>query len=588
MKDLSQLKRVLQQIDGKGYKAYKEIAGGYRFDGGSVFIDYVQGDPFAAPSKLRVRIPQSRASLPRELCQPKTRRIALEDFLARQFEIAIKQVGNRRRGSGKSGRIEIDSGHQEVLERTAVKITEDWVEARVEAGLPAEGRRILGRQASEMLCEDLPEMGGEGLTWGSDIEHSAWNWVQSVENQESIRDQLESKGLVAFVANGSILPRESGVSDKPLPADKVIPFQSPESLQVAFEVPHPVEQPHGKSTTITGMGIPNGITLIVGGGYHGKSTLLRAIERGVYPHIPGDGRDFVVTNPEAVKIRAEDRRRIERVDVSPFISGLPNGQSTQPFSTEEASGSTSQAAAIMESLEAGVGVLLMDEDTSATNLMVRDARMQRLVASSHEPITPLVDRVHELYRSHGVSTILVMGGSGDYFSVADTVVMMRDYHTYDVTDEAKQIAQELPTTRASDAPASFEGVTPRKPVADSIDPERRSGKTKIDAQGIETLRFGEETVDLRCVEQLLDRSQTRAVGFALNLAGQRLIKDRATVSELLNYLDDLLEQEGLDALSPHNEVGKTDRQHPGNFARPRRHEIAAALNRLRSLAVHRL
>ena len=101
------------------------------------------------------------------------------------------------------------------------------------------------------------------------------------------------------------------------------------------------------------MGIRKGITLIVGGGYHGKSTLLKALEAGVYNHIAGDGREFVITDDTAFKLRAEDGRSITGVDISPFIKNLPNKKDTVHFSTEDASGSTSQAANLMEALESG-------------------------------------------------------------------------------------------------------------------------------------------------------------------------------------------------------------------------------------------
>ncbi len=441
MSDLSDLSRILHRIDGRGYRAYRDIAGSYRAGAGQISIDYVQGDPFAAPSKVRFRVDQNRAQIPEELIKPKVRRIALEDFLARRVDETIRQASPERRGTGSSGLLSIDAGRQEVLERTAAVANPSWVEVRLEVGLPAAGRRVLGRQAEDMLCRVLPELVENGLTWSPSIDSRGRDFVLCVENQEAIRDQLEERGLVAFVGEASILPRQSGVSDRPLKDDGVVSFESPETLRVTLDLPNP-SQPFGEGKrTISGMGIPRGVTLIIGGGYHGKSTLLRALERGVYPHIHGDGREFVVTHPDATKIRAEDRRRVEKIDLSPFIGELPNGQSTEAFSTEEASGSTSQAAAIMEAIEAGARVLLMDEDTSATNLMVRDARMQALVEKLHEPITPLVDRIREIYEKAGVSTILVMGGSGDYFEAADTVITMREYHALDGTDEAKRVAQ---------------------------------------------------------------------------------------------------------------------------------------------------
>ncbi|MDP6559575.1 MAG: ABC-ATPase domain-containing protein, partial [Candidatus Binatia bacterium] len=418
------LRNILSRIDGRGYKAYKEIQGAYDFGQFILYTDHVQGDPFASPSKVRVRVAQDAALIPKGLFGNKIRCVVLQDWLARGIHAAIRRMVRGSRGTGGSGGISIDAGAQEVLERTAVLVTGDWVEARLEVGLPAAGRTVLGRQAVAILCDEIPEIVKSSLFWDRLPQKEGREFVECVENQEHIRRQLEPSGLVAFVADGAILPRESGASDRPHSGAQAVPFKSPDSFRVTIELPNPVR---GGERSISGMGIPRGVTLIVGGGYHGKSTLLRALERGVYPHIPGDGREYVVTCADGVKIRAEDGRRIEQVDISPFISDLPYGRSTSAFSTEDASGSTGQAANIIEALEMGATVLLLDEDTSATNFMVRDARMQALVDKKNEPITPFLDRVRELYEKIGVSTVLIMGGCGDYFDVADAVIMMREY-----------------------------------------------------------------------------------------------------------------------------------------------------------------
>ncbi len=576
MPNIRVLGDTLYRIDGRGYKAYKDIQGSYEADNCSVHIDHVQGDPFAAPSKLRLRVPMDIAKLPTDLFSNPVRRLAIEDFLARQVYRAIGQVaGGGRRGSGKSGLITIDAGRQEVLERTAVVLTADWVEARIQVGLPARGRSVLGREAETILCEELPEIAELGLHWRQVPQKRARAFVECIENQEHIRTQLDNLGLVAFVADDALLPRESGATDHPMSYKEAVVFQSPDSLRTTLSVPNEVEGHH----KIVGMGVPKGVTLIVGGGYHGKSTLLQAIERGVYPHVPGDGREYAVTTQSAVKIRAEDGRRVENVDISPFITNLPHGRSTANFGTDDASGSTSQAANIVEAIEAGATTLLLDEDTSATNFMVRDARMQALVHREHEPITPFVDRVRELYDHLGISTVLVMGGCGDYFDTADTVIMMRDYIPHDATTEAQQVARDHPTTRESEAPSPLEHVTPRIPQPGSFDPSRGRREVRIDARELDLVRFGEENIDLRGVEQLVDFSQTRAAGNAIYLATQRFMDGKTTLSQVLDALEAFFDHEGLDALDPYHRPGN----HPGNFARPRRFEVAAAINRLRSL-----
>lgn len=571
MSNQEDLRAILRRIDGRGYKAYKDIQGRYDFGPFTLFIDHVQGDPFAAPSRARVRVPQRVAQFPADLFANRTRAIALADYLARAVQRAIQRQGRAHRGTGHSGLMAIDAGGQEVLERTAVTVTGEYVEAVLSIGLPAAGRTVLGRQATEMLCDELPRVVEEGLFFRRLDGEAVRQHVDVVEDQEALRAQLPERGLVAFLAEGSVLPRESGVSDRPLRSGRVVKLTAPESLRVELSTPH--------RGLITGLGLPAGVTLIVGGGYHGKSTLLKALERCVYPHVPGDGREYVVTCPTAVKIRAEDGRRIERVNISPFINHLPFGASTTAFCTEDASGSTSQAANIMEALEAGAQLLLVDEDTSATNFMIRDARMQALVSKDKEPITPFVDKVRQLYTDLGVSTILVMGGSGDYFDVADTVLLMDEYTPRDVTPQAREVAARYETRRAREGGERFGAWTPRRPRPESLDPRRGRREVKIDAKGLSTILFGQTTIDLHNVEQLVDPSQTRAIGDALYYAATHYLNGQRSLREIIEALERDLETYGLTRLDPFGRASARD------YARPRRLEIAAALNRLRTLRV---
>lgn len=561
---------LISSIDGKGYKAYSELEGAYDFGSFILFVDHVQPDPFAPPSRLRARVSQRLASFPKQLYANKIRRMALEDFLTRAFGRASQRV-SRRRGTGFGGMIFIDVPGQEVLERTSMVVCEDFVEARFMVSLPASGRRVLGKEAIEIFLEDIPYIVEASLLFSS-IDHvSLKKHVDVVEDQEVLRSALREKGLVAFIGNGSILPRESGVSDKPMSKEKAIPFISPPSLEVEFDLPN--------SGKVRGMGIREGVTLIVGGGYHGKSTLLRALERGVYPHIPGDGREFVVSLRETVKIRAEDGRSVEKVDISPFISCLPMGRDTRAFSTDDASGSTSQAANIMEALEMGAKVLLIDEDTSATNFMIRDARMQALVPKDKEPITPFIDKVRSLYRDHGVSSVIVLGGSGDYFDVADHVIMMDEYRPVDVTLRAKEIAQRFSVRRRVEGGESFGDMVERIPIPSSIDP-RKGGKRKVKAKGLRIIEFGKEVIDLSHLEQLVDESQTKAIGDLMCYGVLKgYIDGRATLREIIDRIMKDIDEYGLDCLSPFRG------EHPGEYALPRVFEIAGAFNRLRSLKV---
>ncbi len=571
MKQLDELKRILRKIDGKGYKAYKDIEGGYYNKKWFLFIDHVQGDPFAPASKIRIRVPLEKTRFPTELFNNKIRKIAFEDFVSRRAGRIISSI-KRVKGTGKSGLIHIDTGLQEVIERTSCKITDQWIELRLYVGLPAQGRKILAQEAERMFFEQIPKIKEEALTWDRYNKDDTYAFIACIENQEYIRDRLKEKGIVAFVADGSILPRKSGNTQLPMEKRKAVPFRSPDSLKIVFKLLHPV---NGKKE-LSGMGIPEGVTLIVGGGYHGKSTLIQAIERGVYPHIPGDGREYVITISSAVKIRAEDGRRVENVDISAFINNLPGGISTNPFSTENASGSTSQATNIVEAIEMGAELLLLDEDTSATNFMIRDVRMQALVSKEHEPITPFIDRVQELYKKLNISTILVMGGCGDYFDVADTVIMMQDYLPYDVTNEAKEVALRYRNYRIKEVEDFTNWNRSRIPIKESFKPYKK-GKIKIEAKDIDKILYGNETVDLRGIEPIVELNQTRAIGMAIYLAS-RFMNNKSTLREVLKKVDDYIDKEGLDVLDPFYKKEK----HPGSFTRPRIFEIAAAINRLRS------
>jgi len=569
---MEKLKKILNRIDNKGYKAYKDLQGQtFNFPDFDLDFYYIQGDPFAGPSQIAVKLDQKGARFPAATFSNRVRSIALNDYLTRILDQKIKKICRGRRGTGKSGMVAVDAPGQEILERSSVRVTPAQVEARLFLGLPARGRKILGRQAEEMLLEEIPSLVKSALFFQSLERSPLVNHIQTAEDQVFMRNELEEKDLIAFIANDSILPRRSGIDQRPLSRREAMPFHSPPSLEVELNPPH--------AGTVKGMGVPRGITLIVGGGYHGKSTLLRALERSVYNHIPGDGREQVVTNPESLKIRAEDGRRVEKVNITPFINNLPYGQDTSSFCSDEASGSTSQAANILEGLEAGAKVLLMDEDTSATNFMIRDMRMQKLVAKNKEPITPFIDKVQQLYSDLGVSTILVIGGSGDYFDVADTVIMMDEYKPRDVSQEARSIASDYKTLRQKEGGEAFGEVLKRKPQPQSFNP-RKGKKVKIKSRSDEAIQFGRENINLHNVEQIVDPSQTRAIGdlifFALK---ENIIDGNKPLAEILKTIEKELEEKGLEMASPF------PNQPQGNYARPRPLEIAAALNRLRTLQV---
>jgi len=568
MQDERDLRRRLEKIDGRGYKAYRDIEGRYSVGPFTLYVDHVQSDPFAPPSRMRVRLPQQTAGMPEDLYRSSHRRRALEDFLTRRFAEAAGRYAGRQRGTGKSGMVAIDAPGQEVLERTSMVVCGDWVEARFVVGLPAGGRKVMGRKAFRILADEIPQVVEHSLMYGSLDPREAARHVEAVEDQAHLRSRLPELGLVAFVADGSVLPRRSGVSDLPMDSEEAVPFQSPPELRTTVEVPN--------AGRVSGMGLPEGVTLIVGGGYHGKSTLLRAMERGVYDHVPGDGREGVVSLGDACKVRAEDGRSVREADIHHFIGDLPGGQDTSRFTTDNASGSTSQAANIVEALESGSRLLLLDEDTSATNFMIRDARMQTLVAEEHEPITPFIDRVREIHDALGVSTVLVLGGSGDYIDVADHLLMMREYRLLEVTERAREVAAEFESRRRFESRTSLSPAARRAPQPASF--RLRGRRDKVRPKGLSLILYRRTPIDLSLVEQLVSPSQTRAIARIMVYMSKRYLDGTATLSEAVDRVMDDIAGSGLDAVSPFG-------GHPGELALPRKQEICAAVNRFRDLSV---
>ncbi|MDQ3842165.1 MAG: ABC-ATPase domain-containing protein [Actinomycetota bacterium] len=556
---MQRLRSTLDRIDRKGYGAYKDLQGSYDLREFDLFVDRVQRDPFAPPSLVRVRTKDNRFEP--VLFENPVRRVAFEDFLTRQVETALRHAVKGNRGSGGSGRIEIQRASQVVLPRASVVVEPNFVEARMGVGLPARGRTVDARAAQTMLLEELPRVVREALTPGGVDPEAAHVHVEVVEDADHLRKRLPALGLVAFVADGATLPRESGASDRPL-REGAVPFESPEEFRVTVELPNRGE--------VSGMGIPEGVTLVAGGGFHGKSTLLSTLSLGVYDHVPGDGQELVVARADAVKIRAEDGRSVAGVDISGMIGELPGGRPTTSFSTTNASGSTSQAANIAEAVEIGTSLLLVDEDTSATNFMIRDERMRELVRK--EPISPFIDLVRPLHDSLGVSTVVVVGGVGDYLDVADHVILMEDYKPRDATNRAREVRERFP---ARVPPKSGAASRPRgrRVRASSID-LRRGRRETARGRGLYTIELGRERVDLSYLEQLAEAGQTEAIARSIGeFAAGNASRE---VTEVVNGALGSIRESGLDSLG-------NFRGHPGELSLPRPQEVAAAINRIRSL-----
>ena len=567
MQTSTELRNLLGRIDHRSYPAYKDTRGMYQFPGYVLSIDHVQGDPFASPSKVSVHVKGKTAGFPRELYKDTHQRIALQDELTRHFGRRADQFAFKAKGSGKSGLISVSRCGQEVLERTACTLdpASGDIILRMEIGFPANGRTINARELEKILFDFVPECVKHALVYKNMDAGRMRSIIDLAEDQQYIREMLPQLGLCAFVADGSVLPRESGVSSRPMKGG--VKFVSPEEQKVTLELPH-----RGK---ITGMGIRKGITLIVGGGYHGKSTLLKALELGVYNHIAGDGREYVITDNTAMKIRAEDGRSIKNTDISMFINDLPNGKDTVHFSTEDASGSTSQAANVIEAVEAGASLLLIDEDTSATNFMIRDELMQRVIHRDMEPITPFIERIRELYEEYGISTVIVAGSSGAYFHIADTIIQMDRYVPKDITAYAKKEAEAYPAISVPEQPAREPDLRryPRPNPA-----FKGNDRIKMKTMGRDGVMINKETIDLRYVEQLADSEQLTALGYCMRYAQKRLLDGRKSLREIVDELEKVIGKESLAGLCENSSSISC-------MAMPRKQEIFACFNRYRGLKI---
>lgn len=569
MKSSSDLDKLLMSINRRSYPAYKDLRGSYQFPGYQLNIDHVQGDPFAAPSKLSIQIEKAQAGFPEEMYSTDYRRIALQDYLTRKFGQAVSAYMFQAKGSGKSGLIGISRCGQEVLERTAFEIHGGNLLVRFEVGFPANGRTINAFELKKILFDYLPDAVKKALYYKSLNAQEVRRVIELSEDQHVIREELKRRGLTAFVANGSVLPRESGVSQKPM--RNAVTFTSPASMEVEMALPN--------KGRIKGMGIPKGITLIVGGGYHGKSTLLKALEQGIYNHVAGDGREYVITSDTAVKIRAEDGRAVSHVNISPFINDLPNKKDTVDFSTEDASGSTSQAANVVEAVQAGAEVLLIDEDTCATNFMVRDALMQAVVSGDQEPITPFTLQARDLFENQDISVVLVAGSSGSYFYIADKILQMDNYHTYDITDKVKSVIQHVENEASGKAPVSvdilFDGKQ-NKRVFKARRLDKKRDQVKIKQFGKDSFSIGKETVDLKYVEQILDAEQTTALSYCLKALLEQMELRGLDASQSVDRLWKQIQDKGLSSLC-------TGSYLPVSMAQVRRQDIYACLNRYRGI-----
>lgn len=604
-------------------------------------------------------------------------RVGMADFFARRFR---EKVNDGRHSSGpitvrmealdeairvskhkRSSRRSRQPCHPYIVERSDFYCCNDSLHSTfrvvVLSSALAPSERVMDQNTREKFVRDCSETSIQYVFpfdhpsfRKSLLEHLACGFLQ-----QQLRSKLwSSLKAVAFVGDGSILPRKSGTSDAPMPSPPAVPFQAPSDskmfstveIDMGSLVEHlptasfGIERIENTSTVVlSGLLVPKGITLICGGGYHGKSTLLQAIAVGQYDKIPGDGRELCVSLPDAVTVRAEDGRYVNNCNISAFISNLPtppgvaNPLDTGRFSTRDSSGSTSQAANVSEAIELGARALLVDEDISAANFMARDGRMRALVMD--ESITPLLYRVNGLYNTHDISTVVVVGGVGDWLDVPHNVILLDKYVVFDATAKAQSISRQFSYGHVQYA---GRGVVHRlewdKKGTPRLRRPRDSFSKRFESDVVVSLLDGgqglvlytediskEGTIAMDCHEaddeadddeegfidasrlgQLLGKKQLFGTGFCVAWILQNAPKNAESgLKDMLKLLDSLLDKGGMNLLLNELEEETEDDNNSddnslkfststiqvlesvGYLERPRNFEIGQALTRMRGI-----
>ena len=579
---MNKLKKLIQSISDHPFQSIRKLTGNFQFPLFSFNFIKIQGSPGANPASIAtVKVSLADSELPGKFLDSSVSRLAVADFLIRRFNQGIAKYARQNRGKDGSGSFHTIEFGQKMLKRDSVLFSEQAIELRFIFSLPAKGSgggRFDAEQAWLMFEQELTVIVEYTLYYKAYDQASKKLLQQYLDiqyNRQYIKHFMEQNSLCVFINNGARLPRISGVDDRPVLGADIISFQSPALTQI--------EIPLSSGNIILGMAIKEGITCITGGGYHGKSTLLQAILSGVYAHIPGDGREYIVTREDAVFIRAEEGRSIRNVNISPFISQLPNGVSTEQFSSDNASGSTSQAASIIESIESGSRFLLFDEDTCATNLLFRDELIKKVVDPANEPITPLYSTVRSIWKQHGVSMIFVVGGLGSFLQKADTCLLMDNYQCMDITNKVREVLGNV----AEETPVRFSFDVRRYLSTDNFAPSYINNRLKKQlSKRIKNLRnaprqleYGMDLINLEALPQIVEAPQLLSVGYCLLILHQEMQKQKneaQTIEYWLQWLYKKLDQQGLSFLQP---------DYPGTLSLPRKYEIAAAINRTRSLKI---
>jgi predicted ABC-class ATPase len=572
MKDRKEFYNLLAEIDGQPFSEYEKLLGDFDFARFVVKFPRLDVSAGADDPVFTVRVPQSIAELPGHLFDSPIRRTALEDLLTRNLAGQAAKIARFNESGLARRNVLVAEPGQKILPRTSVIVTKEYVEACLRIALPykvfrtegAEDPRLVDAEmARKVFFEDLPEIISSGLLCCnlnlSETEH----FVDTMEDADRVRQTLPTLGMVSFVGEGSLLARQ-WQSDEP-DFEKIALFEVDEDAQTEVEVPN--------AGSLKGLGVPAGLTVVVGDLANGRKDFMDAVAAGVYNHVPGDGREHVVTVSDAVQVAVDYGRSIQEVNLTPFCTEA-DGCDPSSYSTSSADAFLSQAAATIEALEVGARVLVVDEHSSAPAFLTTDARVSQLLGET--PRASLAQRARQMVDELGVS--IVVGGENlvaEYIPVADTVLKVEDYQVTDITDKAKALNLEVPP----EAPAvNLESMLARSRwiMPSSIDASVGRLDQVIDAIDEATIQFGRSTIELDGVQQVADDSQLLTIGLLLYYAKLRYMQEGYPLREMLDMIDRDLSSEGLGTIS---------RDPRGDLARPRRYELAAALNRLRTFRV---
>ena len=574
MKDKKEFYNLMAELDGQPFSEYKQLVGDFDFSRYVLKCTKINltGDEEEHPV-FSVRIPQTIAEVPQYLFDTPVRRTAMEDLLLRRLSSNIESIANYDHNGVARRHIHAASPNQKILPRNAVQLTKEYIELYVQITLPVrhmviEGESVIsidGEMVQRIFFDDLPEIISNSILYCNIDTDEADRFVNSMEDSDRLRQHLGASGQISFLAEGALPSRVAG-SDSP-------DYERHSAVEIDEDLIEEVEVPHGG--TVRGLGIPNGLTLILGESNSGRVDLTDAIAQGIYNHIPGDGRESIVTVADAVSIRSEVGRPVQQVDISAFATALPDGGNPESYSTPSAGSFTSQAASTVEVLEAGARVLVFDEHSSSSTFLSADTRVSPLLGDSSR--NTLAARARQMVDELGIS--MVVAGSSlvaEFIPIADKILKVEDFRITDITEEAKAL-EIVPSAVANDN-VNIGSMLSRSRwiMPSSIDPGIGREDLVIYADDPDFLQFGRSTIDLEAIKQIAAADQARAIGYVLYHAKLRYMDEGYPMREILDLVDRDLSNEGLNTLA---------RDLRGDLARPRRYEVAAALNRLPAFRV---